>query len=91
VSTPYNTLWRPRSGRVEGARRRSAPIDQQPVIGRAGDADPADVELLVIDPIDPAEAQTLLDAVELGDPVLEHAGPAVPLGAALMGQPGDSL
>ena len=67
---------------VEHGRGRSPPVDQERVTLLVAQTDPADVARLRIEgrpQVEPAEDETLVGSIELGDPLrrLEHHGVAL--------------
>jgi len=54
-------------------------------VALVGEPDPADVEAVAGSGVEPAEAQTRLHGLELGEPVLVHDREHVPLAAVLVG------
>jgi hypothetical protein len=60
----------PRGGAVERLRRAGTPVDQQPIVLVAAQADPADIEPVAVVEVEAAEAQVPLRGVKLRAAVL---------------------
>ena len=85
VAATPNVQRSDRGGEVERARCRRSPVDEQRLlVGVLGEqSDSADVATRPVLEVEPAEAQTLLDRVELREPVGVEREGRVPLGAGL--------
>ena len=64
----------PRGGAVERLRRTGPPIDQQPIVIVAAQAEPADVEPVAVVEVQASETQVPLRGLELRGPVLIQLG-----------------
>jgi hypothetical protein len=74
----------PRGGAVERLRRASTPVDQQPVVIVAAQAEPADIEPVAVVEVQAAEAQVPFRGVKLGGTVLIELSERLALRIALV-------
>ena len=73
-----------RGGAVERLRRAGAPVDEQPVVVLAAQAEPADVEPVAVVEVQPAEAQVPFRRVEFRGTVRVLPGERLALGPPLV-------
>ncbi len=74
VTAAGHAIPLPRGGAVERLRRTGPPIDQQLIVIVAAQAEPADVEPVIVVEVQAAEAQVPLRGLELRGPVLIQLG-----------------
>ena len=84
VAAAGHAIPLPRGGAVERLRRTGPPVDQQPIVIVAAQAEPADVEPVTVVEVQAAEAQVPLRGVELRGPVLIQLGERLALRPSLV-------